>query len=156
MTDKTNNDPRVIPGDIEKKGIAQAFIYLKKHVTDQNVNCTLEMEEMFHKISQKKVVINLFLIAQEAIENAIVHGKATNIKIALTKKYSQLHLDIKDDGIGLSSLEIKKSGGKGIEFMKHDVEEMDGRLTIKSITTSGKYNTCVTCTIPQKKVLNRK
>lgn len=137
----------IIPMDVEKEGSGEAFTYLKNQVERQHeVTCTLETEEILEKINRREVATNLYNIAQEAIKNAVVHGEAKNIKIAVIEHEEQLYLHIKDDGKGFE-YEQEQGGGMGISIMEHRAEEMGGSLKIKDAKDE-EYTTCVTCSLP--------
>ncbi|PAU95567.1 hypothetical protein CK503_00430 [Aliifodinibius salipaludis] len=136
----------IIPLDVEKEGVEKALNHLKRQVENQhNIKCRLQTDEILHKINSRKVATNLYHITQEAIKNAINHGKANNIKIVLIEHEQQLYLHVKDDGSGLDSK--NGSGGMGITIMKHRAEVIGGSLRIKDAKEDG-YSTCVTCTLP--------
>lgn len=140
----------IIPMDVEKEGVHQAFNHLKLQSERlHGVNCILETEErILQKINRRKVATNLYNIAQEAIKNAISHGEAKNIKIALIEHDQQLYLHVKDDGKGFEYTE--KSSGMGLKIMKHRAEELGGSLRIKKGKDESEYTTVVTCSIPLK------
>lgn len=139
----------IIPTDVEKDGIAQAIDRLKIQAESQyGINCTLETDKsILDKINSRNIATNLYNITQEAIRNAVSHGKAKNIKIALIEHKEQLYLHIKDDGKGIDDLD-NQNGGMGITIMKYRAEEMDGRCRIRKAKEASKYNTVVTCNIP--------
>lgn len=138
----------IIPMDVEKEGVGEAFNHLKLQTEKQHgVNCVLETEQrILEKIKRRKVATNLYHITQEAIKNAVIHGEAKNIKIVLIEHEQQLYLHIKDDGKGFETMDEKQSG-MGLTIMKHRAEEMGGQLRIKK-TKENKYNTLVTCSLP--------
>lgn len=139
----------IIPMNVEKEGISQAFEYLKEQAVKQGVECRLETGDIIHKINRRKIATNLYHIAQEAIKNAMIHGEANNIKIALFEHNGQLYLHIKDDGKGISSeTDVSQEGGIGITIMKHRAEEIGGTLRIRSAEKTADFNTYVTCTVP--------
>lgn len=138
----------IIPMDVEKEGVGQAFLYLKKQAERQHkVNCILETGEILNKINRREVATNLYHIAQEAIKNSVNHGQAQNIKLALIEHDNKLYLHVKDDGKGFNT--ENGESGMGITIMKHRMEEMDGSLRIKDAKETD-YTTCVTCTLPLK------
>lgn len=140
----------IIPMDVEKEGVGQAFQHLKLQAEKQHgVNCTLETEEkILYKINRREVATNLYNITQEAIKNAIIHGEAENIKIALIEHKEQLYLHIKDDGKGFTSSNEKS--GMGLKIMKHRAEEMGGRFRTKEAEDRSMYSTIITCSLPLK------
>lgn len=138
----------VIPIDVKEEGISQALRLLELQTKRrENVNCIVETGEVVNKINSREVATNLYHIAQEAIKNAINHGEAKNIKIALIEHEGKLYLHVKDDGKGFDYSD--KFEGMGINIMKHRTEEMGGSFRIKQ-SDEKDYNTCVTCKVPIK------
>ena len=153
MIDQGINEVRdlshdIIPVDIGKEGIIDAFNYLKKQVeTRHDINCELETGRIIEKDIHKNVISNLYLIAQEAIKNAIAHGLAKKVKIALFEHEGQLYMHVKDDGKGF---EPTGKGGVGLVIMKYRAEEMGGTFRIRKAKEADDYSTYVTCNIPLK------
>lgn len=137
----------ILPIDIEKEGISRAFKLLKVQARRyEGVNCTLETSDIINKINNREIATNLYHIAQEAIQNAIKHGEASNIKVAVCEDEHQLYLSVKDDGKGFS--DTNKNKGMGIHIMKHRTEEMGGSFSIENEEENDEYSTSVICTLP--------
>lgn len=133
----------VIPMDVKEEGVGDAFKLLKLQSERQHgINCRLETGEILNKIKRREVATNLYHIAQEAIKNAVIHGEAKNIKIALIEHRQQLYLHVKDDGKGFNPDDTES--GMGITIMKHRAEGMGGSCQIKEADKSSEYNTVVT------------
>lgn len=148
VTDVRDLSHDIIPIEVEKEGVRQAFNYLKNRAERQHgVNVILETGEIIDKVNDRAVATNLYHIVQEAIKNAIVHGKAQNIKIALSQQEQQLYLYIKDDGQGFDA--NNGDSGMGITIMQHRTKEIGGECNIKDIDEDD-YTTCVTCILPLK------
>ena len=88
--------------------------------------------------------IHLYRIAQEAINNAIRHGKARNISILLEKTESGTELEVSDDGTGLPD-PLPVVRGMGLRIMHYRASMIQGSLIIRRQTTGG---TSVRCNIP--------
>lgn len=73
---------------------------------------------------------NLLRILQEALYNALRHGKPSEISVVLELKDSLLELNIEDNGAGFPSKNI--SEGKGLENMQNRAEGLGGSLFIQS------------------------
>lgn len=70
----------------------------------------------------------LYRIIQEALTNAVRHGKADNVKVDI--KYSDKYIEffIKDNGIGVEN--IKE--GYGLKGMKERVDSLNGKVEFES------------------------
>jgi CheY-like chemotaxis protein len=81
-------------------------------------------------------MMHLYRIAQEAVSNAVKHGRAKNIRIRVTKT----SLTITDDGSGLPA--SAKSEGMGLRIMRYRAEMIGGTLSVKNGRTKGVVVTC--------------
>ena len=102
-------------------------------------------------VCRKPVTVNdaqttkhLYHITQEAVNNALKHGRTRRIRITLAHERSLLHLQIKDDGRGLPKHQ-KASSGMGLEIMRHRAHVIGAVLEIESKPGRG---VSVTCTMP--------
>jgi len=87
------------------------------------------------------MAIHLYRIAQEAVNNAIKHGKANNIDITFTNENGTTVLMIKDDGAGFRK-KLKTNGGMGMSIMKHRANMIGASLDIKSDPSGGTIVSC--------------
>jgi len=107
-----------------------------------------ETREM-HPVARDEV----YRIAYEAIRNACVHSKASELKVEL--RYAQdLSIRISDNGVGIPALLI--SGGKdrhyGLQGMRERAERIGGKLKVISSANSG---TEITLGIPGRVIFLR-
>jgi PAS domain S-box-containing protein len=96
------------------------------------------------RIDDLDVAQHLYRIAQEAVGNAIKHGKATRIDLELVRNGSRLVLGIKDDGLGLSKSAGRKKG-MGLRIMQYRAGVISGSLVVQKQPGSG---TAVVCSVP--------
>jgi signal transduction histidine kinase len=73
----------------------------------------------------------LYRISQEAIRNAIAHGKATAIDIRLKRDDHGLTLVIRDNGRGLPT-EFQAKGGMGLRIMQYRAAGLGGSAAIQN------------------------
>lgn len=78
--------------------------------------------------------LQLYRIIQEAVYNAVRHGKATRIKIEITKVDDELYFQITDNGQGFDP-ETLTGHGLGLKHMKERVKMLNG--DIKWISQKG-------------------
>jgi two-component system CheB/CheR fusion protein len=114
-----------------------------------------KVEHMFHVscmfvcdgpvlVHDNLVATHLYRIAQEAISNAVKHGRAKTIMIDLTADARQLRLVITDDGVGLGRA---ASDGKGIGLhtMQYRARLIGGSVEVGPGESRG---TSVVCRVP--------
>jgi two-component system CheB/CheR fusion protein len=88
---------------------------------------------------------HLYMIAQEAVHNAVKHAKAKEITIHLEGRKGRISLDVSDDGIGLASIP-EPSKSMGLHIMRYRAGEIGAIISIDGKDGAG---TRVTCTFPK-------
>lgn len=86
---------------------------------------------------------NLYRIAQEAVQNAIKHGKATQIRIGLDCRSREGVMTITDNGHGIRSHSDAEGNGMGLTIMKHRAELIRGSVNLLSHDGGGTLVHCV-------------
>ena len=94
----------------------------------------------------KPVELELFGLAQEALNNSIKHGAATSVTIRLTEKDGFIMLEIRDNGKGFDLQKAENKHGAGLISMNKRVENLGGQL---NIITAPKEGTCIQVFIPK-------
>ena len=82
-----------------------------------NVACTVDCDGA-DRVSDPAVAAHLYRIAQEAVTNALKHGKARNISIRLSSDGGLVRLSVRDDGVGLPETFDEKKG-MGLRTMRY-------------------------------------
>ena len=135
------------PVEMEAEGLMAAFQELASNITKgAKVRCVFECDEPV-LIHDDAVATHLYRITQEAVRNAMRHGKAKRIGIALSEKGGQTRLTIEDDGIGMPE-ELHPGDGLGVQIMAHRAAMLGGTFGIEPAATGG---TIVTCCLPKAK-----
>jgi signal transduction histidine kinase len=111
------------------------------------IKCTFECEEPV-LIGNDVAAAHIYRLVQEAVTNAIRHGKAESIKLILTRNDDNITLTIKDNGVGLPN-KLPPSIGIGFRTMKYRAESIQGSLTIDKNPTGG---TIVSCVVPIRSI----
>lgn len=123
-----------------------AFIGLVAALTDFclktgtlfQINCTFRCEPRPPRLGAKREA-HLYRIAQEAVNNAINHGKAQNIVICLSYRNGVGTLEILDDGIGVQPT---AHPGIGLQTMASRASLIGGKLELKPHAPCGTLVTC--------------
>jgi len=131
------------PVDSDQDGLASALEGLAASVSKlMGVSCSVIYPETV-TLSDNSRAIHLFRIAQEAVSNAVKHGQAKSVIIALEASDTELSLRIGDDGIGFDPETVLQKG-MGLSTMRYRAEVEGGRLDIEPNFPNG---TVVTCTM---------
>lgn len=92
-------------------------------------------------VADDTIAEHLYHIAQEAISNAVKHGKPRTIEIALTSEHGRKALRISDDGVGLPK-DLDPEEGMGLRIMSHRSRMIDGWLDIGTRSDGGTIVSC--------------
>lgn len=131
------------PVGLEDGGLISALSQLASSTSsvfgiDCMVDCADEIE-----IPDLAVATHLYRIAQEAVNNAVRHGKAQHIVIRLAALQQQVRLSIDDNGSGMPSR--VDNGGMGLQIMHFRARMIGGNLEVLGRGAGG---TCVSCVAP--------
>jgi signal transduction histidine kinase len=87
------------------------------------------------------IATHLYLIAQEAVHNALKHAQARTIRITLESDHA-LVLRVQDDGIGMLATSAE-SKGLGLRIMRNRATIIGATLTIEPAEPTGTLVRCV-------------
>lgn len=87
----------------------------------------------------------LYRIAQESLRNAVVHGHATEVRVALQITQNAIQLSVDDNGSGFSNDAIQNRKGLGVVSMMERIRLVNGTLAITSEPAHGCH---VLATVP--------
>ena len=120
-------DPITLHGGSLKQALKHLARQTRKH-------CRISCE--FHEIGSgfefdHASAVNLYRLAQEAIHNAIKHGKARRIQILMASADDVVALTVTDDGNGIKQLP-KHHDGRGAKIMQYRAAMVGGDLRLES------------------------
>jgi PAS domain S-box-containing protein len=87
------------------------------------------------------VSAQLYHIAQEAIHNAVRHGKAKKIAISLEVGPAAVTMTVTDDGTGIPP-EPPKGGGMGLRIMNYRASLIGGQVSVSPHASGGTVVVC--------------
>lgn len=90
-----------------------------------------------------EVKTGLFSIAHNALANAFLHARASEVRVGLDFGKDDVRLSVSDDGVGLPDDYAER--GRGFSGMENEAGRMGGWLIVKS-----DGGTTVTCVIPHE------
>jgi signal transduction histidine kinase len=130
------------PVEMESEGLMVALEELARNVSAvSRVTCVFECEPPV-LIHDAAVATHLYRITQEAISNALRHGKARRIGINLGEKDEKITLSIEDDGAGLAE-NWRQGNGLGTRIMEHRAAMIAGNVSIEPNPTGGTLVKCI-------------
>ena len=98
------------------------------------------------KFTNDDMVIHLYRIAQEALNNAIKHANCSHLYVSIDIEDDDGLLEVYDDGRGIPE-GINNEEGLGLNIMKYRSNLFDGQFNIHPVETGG---TRVCCRFPLK------
>jgi signal transduction histidine kinase len=121
--------------------------FAQEFTSAANVACRLDLPERLPVVAlSAEVRHNLFLAAKEAMHNAVRHGRAQVITIALSIQPHAFILTISDDGIGFQvGTPASPRHGHGLENMRARLAGIGGEC---DITTRPQAGTTIRFTVP--------
>jgi signal transduction histidine kinase len=105
-----------------------------------DVTCGFSFKGTLPPLPQN-VTLQLYKIAQEAVSNAIKHGKATQVTLGISCDETQLTMTIKNNGLPFQAPSAT-STRMGLRIMHYRANTIDGELHIQALGTSGTLVTC--------------
>ena len=105
-----------------------------------NITCRFQVDEPV-LIYDANMSTHLYRIAQEAVNNAIKHGRARNIVISLAAGDEYGTLTIENDGLGLPEGPARGSG-MGMQIMNYRARMIGGSLKVENGELRGVVISC--------------
>jgi len=130
----------LVPVMSDALGLMSALEQLAGEVDDLfHIGCRFECLESV-PIYDDATAMHLYHIAQEAVNNAIKHGKARSILISLRRADARLLMTVEDDGIGIP--QPAPSTGMGLHIMIHRAKMIGGALSVERRPEGGTLVAC--------------
>ena len=134
----------ISPVEMEAEGLMAAFQELAASITKlSKIKCVFE-SDLRVLVRDASTATHLYRLAQEAVSNAIRHGKARRIDISLANRNGVITLAVEDDGVGLPET-WQNNQGLGTRIMAHRAAMIGASFSIEPNPTGG---TLVRCSIP--------
>ncbi len=137
----------LVPLEVDGGDLVPALHSLAENVAERTgVSCRFKSRGRV-QMSDDNRAVQLYRIAQEAVNNAVKHGQSQRITLALTSNHDQIRLEVGDDGIGVGR-DVDKALGSGLRIMRYRAGVIGGRFDIRQRTGGG---TLVVCILPREK-----
>lgn len=136
----------LVPIEIDAKGFSQALKNLANHIRRQShLLVTLNIDDDL-EFTDNDVVMHLYRIIQEALNNAVKHANASEIRVDLGVEGENCLMEVSDNGKGIPD-ERDDFEGLGLSIMKYRASLFEGAVNIIPNESSG---TRVCCRFPLK------
>lgn len=131
------------PVDRDEGGLKAALKELASSVSKlSGIPCSVIYEGNI-PIRDNTTAVHLYRIAQEALNNAIKHGRPSLVVIAFEISRGFLSLRVSDNGIGMDSA-LSKNHGMGFNIMRYRARMLGGSLEVLPNSPTG---TIVVCSV---------
>ncbi len=132
--------------DFSNQDLGEAMEAMVSHVKRTfGVECEFESDEDVPQLDPT-AISQLYKITQEAVTNAMKHGKAKNVNIRIaTNGDYKLRLSIENDGLPMPPI-VSKDAGLGLRIMSYRANLIGAHLEIKAGERAG---VVVACTLPK-------
>jgi two-component system sensor kinase FixL len=133
------------PVNLERGGLMDALEGLAMQAGEvYGVNARFTRRLQSARPLSAEVANHLYRVAQEAVRNAVRHGRARSIRLHLASARAKVSLSITDDGVGMPA-EAVDSAGMGLKIMQYRARILGGEVRFEKARPSG---TRVTCDVP--------
>ncbi|HXG48603.1 MAG TPA: sensor histidine kinase, partial [Methylomirabilota bacterium] len=131
------------PVVLESEGLMSALTELAERIRHVfRIECAFECPRPV-PVPDNHVATHLYRIAQEAVNNALRHGKATRIELRLARSGGRIVLGIHDNGVGLPA-PLPSHRGMGLRIMQYRAGIIGGSLALERRPGGG---TSVVCSL---------
>jgi PAS domain S-box-containing protein len=136
----------LLPVAVDTEGLMAALSDLADRIQREGkATCTFDCPRPV-SVADNLTATHLYLIAQEAVHNAVTHARSGSIRISLKSNHLLL-LSVQDDGIGMRAQPTESHGGLGLRIMQNRAAIIGAALTIQPAQPTG---TLVTCALGRK------
>jgi signal transduction histidine kinase len=113
------------------------FRYAQEYFQDTGVSCRLDVPaQLPDQAISTETRHNLFMAVKEALNNALKHAEATEVRIGLAVTDGHMTITITDNGHGFSVSQASAKGN-GLENMNRRLAQIGGRFVLESEPGSG-------------------
>jgi len=129
------------PIELGREGLNEALESLAGSLSKVfSISCRLETSGPV-SLNDPAGNLHLYRIAQEAASNAIRHGRARNVVIALKQEAGKIELSVTDDGTGLL-MDSTKKRGMGLRIMQFRASMIGATFQLENLSGGGARAVC--------------
>lgn len=130
----------LFPVDVDAAGLAAALRELVEETDELNeIRCQFECTSIVG-VKDNSVATQLFLIAREALHNAIKHSEAGRVVVRF-RNHDGIVVEVEDDGIATEA-NLTAQSGLGLRIMRHRASRIRAALKVQTKPTGGLLVQC--------------
>lgn len=130
------------PVNLERGGLQDALEGLAMHAIDlYGVQVTFSHRAPAGRLLNAEIANHLYRIAQEAVSNAVRHGKARTVRLHLSIVRAKVRLTVADDGIGMPEQALD-AAGMGLKTMRYRARMLGGEVQFERLVPNGTRIVC--------------
>jgi signal transduction histidine kinase len=126
----------MMPNALIRLGLISAIRELVNNVNSAKT-LKIDFDSNVNESLGKSLDITIYRIIQEVLNNMIKHAKADHIHLAINRNGKNLVINIKDNGIGFNTEELKESKGLGWKNIFSRVSLLNGTIELNSKPKEG-------------------
>ncbi len=131
------------PVDAQTNDLTAALDALCVMIQEQTgITCRLVGDDD-ESLDDNVTATHLYRIAQEALNNAVKHARATRLEVHLERRPQALVLEVRDDGDGLARGETDAPPGAGLRIMRYRARMIGAALEVGAGAPRGTIVRCV-------------
>lgn len=112
-------------------------LFAQRFLNLAGMGCRLNVDESFPEIPMdSRLRHGLFLAFKEALNNAVCHSSASEVRIALAVADDRLSITVADNGCGFVLRDVPP-GSDGLVSMRGRLEKLGGRCSIETAPGAG-------------------
>jgi two-component system sensor kinase FixL len=130
------------PVNLERGGLSDALDGLAMHAAELygvQIVCTHRVKTI--RPLGAELANHLYRIAQEAVRNAVRHGRARTIRLHLHGARAKVRLTVTDDGTGMP-VDAVDAAGMGLKIMQYRARILGGEVRFERVEPQGTRIVC--------------
>ncbi len=130
--------PRLTPLVLDNFGLAAALTELAERTRRSHAAVELDLHLDLGDVPlPPEAALALYRAAQEGITNALRHGQATHLRLAVAATRRQVVLQLQDNGAGLPPGGVPRSGHYGLRWLQERLQSLQGSLHLDAAPPHG-------------------
>ncbi|MBE0480585.1 MAG: PAS domain S-box protein [Dehalococcoidia bacterium] len=118
------------PRQLRSAGLIQAMTTMvEEYAQRTKVKVDFDHSNGLDEVPEE-VALASYRIVQESLTNTVRHARASEVKVRLSREQGNLHLEVRDNGIGFDPEAVKKS--TGLTGIRERAQALGGDFSIES------------------------